>query len=455
MAQQRLIGTSTSQVPTNGMLGTLAFMNAANAAFPAPVNISLGSAAAPSIAFTGDINTGIYSPGADQVGISTGGTSRFEVSTTAATSTLPVVHPLGAVGTPSITFTGDLNTGIYSPGADQVGISTGGTNRLFVSSSGSVGIGTTSPGTSRTYIQAADTNTAGLTINGINSSGGVSGYSSLKITGNTPNAVGTHYGVEFVKTASNVESITGYYADITGAYNTQTNFYAKLTKDLGAFTNGYCYYANLATSSSGGTAYFAYFYNSTSSAERFSITSAGTTTLISEASTAPFIAKIGSSEVSRIDSSGRLLVGTSAANTSGAKLQTVDGITFPATQVASADPNTLDDYEEGTWTPSQGAGLTVVGAYSSSGFYTKIGKVVHVFAALKGATSIASSTGGILCGGLPFTPVPPLSGFVVGSMMNHAQTQSNTCSAIGSANVYGTVAVSANVGIYFAMTYYV
>ena len=163
----------------------------------------------------------------------------------------------------------------------------------------------------------------------------------------------------------------------------------------------------------------------------------------------------GGTERARIDSSGRLLVGTSTANTSGAKLQTVDGITFPATQVASADPNTLDDYEEGTWTPSQGAGLTVVGAYSSSGFYTKIGKVVHVFAALKGATSIASSAGGILCGGLPFTPVPPLSGFVVGSMMNHAQTQSNTCSAIGSANVYGTVAVSANVGIYFAMTYYV
>jgi hypothetical protein len=29
----------------------------------------------------------------------------------------------------------------------------------------------------------------------------------------------------------------------------------------------------------------------------------------------------------------------------------LNGITFPATQVASADANTLDDYEEGTWTP--------------------------------------------------------------------------------------------------------
>jgi hypothetical protein len=51
------------------------------------------------------------------------------------------------------------------------------------------------------------------------------------------------------------------------------------------------------------------------------------------------------------------------------------GIKFPATQVASADANTLDDYEEGTWTPNQGPGLTVVGTFASSGSYTKIGRV--------------------------------------------------------------------------------
>ena len=52
----------------------------------------------------------------------------------------------GAQATPSITFTGDLNTGIYSPGADQVAISTAGSGRLFVDGSGRVGIGTLSPG---------------------------------------------------------------------------------------------------------------------------------------------------------------------------------------------------------------------------------------------------------------------------------------------------------------------
>ncbi len=51
---------------------------------------------------------------------------------------------LGSAASPSLKFTGDTNTGIYSPGADQVAISTGGTGRLFVSN-GTVGIGTTSP----------------------------------------------------------------------------------------------------------------------------------------------------------------------------------------------------------------------------------------------------------------------------------------------------------------------
>jgi hypothetical protein len=46
---------------------------------------------------------------------------------------------------PDLSFDGDANTGIYSPGADQVAISTNGTGRLFVNASGNVGIGTSSP----------------------------------------------------------------------------------------------------------------------------------------------------------------------------------------------------------------------------------------------------------------------------------------------------------------------
>ncbi len=50
----------------------------------------------------------------------------------------------GSASAPSIAFTGDTNTGIYSPGADQVAISTNGTGRLFISSTGKIGIGESS-----------------------------------------------------------------------------------------------------------------------------------------------------------------------------------------------------------------------------------------------------------------------------------------------------------------------
>jgi hypothetical protein len=51
----------------------------------------------------------------------------------------------GSASGPAISFTGDSNTGIYSPGADQVAVATNGTGRLFVDASGNVGVGTSSP----------------------------------------------------------------------------------------------------------------------------------------------------------------------------------------------------------------------------------------------------------------------------------------------------------------------
>lgn len=59
-------------------------------------------------------------------------------STVDPTFTGSVKVPLGTAALPSYTFTGDTNTGFYSPGADQVGISTGGTARLTVAADGLV-----------------------------------------------------------------------------------------------------------------------------------------------------------------------------------------------------------------------------------------------------------------------------------------------------------------------------
>jgi hypothetical protein len=65
--------------------------------------------------------------------------------------------------------------------------------------------------------------------------------------------------------------------------------------------------------------------------------------------------------------------------TNGSGIASVNGIQFPATQSASADANTLDDYEEGTWTPVLKGGTTAgTGTYTSQvGVYTKVGKVVY------------------------------------------------------------------------------
>jgi hypothetical protein len=66
-------------------------------------------------------------------------------TTNAWTSNQVLDVPAGSAATPSLIFGADVNTGIYSPGADQVAISTNGTGRLFIDSSGRVGVNTATP----------------------------------------------------------------------------------------------------------------------------------------------------------------------------------------------------------------------------------------------------------------------------------------------------------------------
>jgi hypothetical protein len=74
------------------------------------------------------------------------------------------------------------------------------------------------------------------------------------------------------------------------------------------------------------------------------------------------------------------------------------GITFPATQSASTDANTLDDYEEGTWTPSVGGSATYT---TQVGTYTKVGRVVTCEFEIQINSIGSGSTTAI--SGLPFT----------------------------------------------------
>ena len=85
-------------------------------------------------------------------------------------------------------------------------------------------------------------------------------------------------------------------------------------------------------------------------------------------------------------------VGAATPSASGA------GITFPATQSASSDANTLDDYEEGTWTPTNNGDATGT-ITNPTGEYVKIGRMIYVRFCFQVSVNFTSG----FIGGLPFT----------------------------------------------------
>ena len=112
----------------------------------------------------------------------------------------------------------------------------------------------------------------------------------------------------------------------------------------------------------------------------------------------------GGVECARFNSSGNLQiiatigVGNATPSTSGS------GITFPATQSASTDANTLDDYEEGSWTPIF-SGYT--GTYSNqNGKYVKIGQLVYIECLLQPGSVTFTTPGNVAAvTGLPFAAI--------------------------------------------------
>jgi hypothetical protein len=190
-----------------------------------------------------------------------------------------------------------------------------------------------------------------------------------------------------------------------------------------------------------------------------------------------------STERARIDSSGNLLVGTTSVSTytgnslayeptgsylvqnhasakaSGAAytyfqhngseigsitqvdttsiaLNNVSRIKFPATQSASSDANTLDDYEEGTWTPTViGSGTAGTATYSTQvGRYTKIGNTVYIQMQLTW-TGGTGSGAGMYFVGLPFTSASfNAQSLALGQLNDIALTASNVATLIVSAS---------------------
>jgi hypothetical protein len=123
----------------------------------------------------------------------------------------------------------------------------------------------------------------------------------------------------------------------------------------------------------------------------------------------------------RFDGTTGKLIQKSTAGVTDAGFLTANGLTFPAVQVSSADVNTLDDYEEGTWTPnymsndifSGDIAVTYV-SNTTKGRYRKIGAVVFIeFSIVTASVTVTGVTSDVLSvEGLPFAPI---SGFPLGS----------------------------------------
>jgi hypothetical protein len=176
--------------------------------------------------------------------------------------------------------------------------------------------------------------------------------------------------------------------------------------------------------------------------------STANTMYITASSNTPFLFGTNNTERMRIHASGGVSIGnttdpgaTNLSVTGTGKFGTTvgvgaatpaasgAGITFPATQSASTDANTLDDYEEGTFTPTI-VGSTTAGTASytaQNGRYTKIGRLVtfEIYLVWSGGTG----TGELRVSGLPFTSISgaPFGYAFAPYMLNVTFTANNIC----------------------------
>ena len=107
-----------------------------------------------------------------------------------------------------------------------------------------------------------------------------------------------------------------------------------------------------------------------------------------------------------------------------------DGVKFNGD---TASANGLDDYEEGTWTPTIYGGTTA-GSYSyeavrTGGKYTKIGNMVYIEGVVRISSINSAGSGDLYIGGIPFaTSGPPASSWTIGKGVQvfHYGTSNNS-----------------------------
>jgi hypothetical protein len=362
---------STSSARTNLGLGTIA------------------TQAASSVAITGGSINGTT------VGATTASTGRF--STLEATGVTTV--SAGTVSAPAITTTGDTNTGIFFPAADTIAFTEGGAESMRIDSAGNLGVGTSSPNAAaRATILSSGTSTSAFGNVGLRLSANGSGYAStLVFSDEVANSAGISMvsgNLAFGTSGFNTErmridssgnvgigtSSPSYTLDVRAATGTISTTSSTGTNVSYLAANNTGGFASIGRDSSGGgltgTAYASFLYSDGSY---------------------PIIFSTNGTVRMRINAGAPVLC-LAGGNTSA----TGTGIAFPATQSASSDANTLDDYEEGTWTPVIGPQTGSLTAYTSSGTYTKVGRTVYINGKFTITTS-GTAGGYATVGGYPFS----------------------------------------------------
>lgn len=160
----------------------------------------------------------------------------------------------------------------------------------------------------------------------------------------------------------------------------------------------------------------------------------------------------------------------SVNNLTSGKYIPANGMTFPAAAVTSSDPNTLDDYEEGTFTPfSYGTSSAGTGTYTSQiGKYTKIGNCVYFQIYI--IQTAHTGTGNMRIGGLPFNSSSTSNLTPAASLFENLATAASTipvAAVTGNGNwinlytmtistgALGTIAVDGSCALVFSGSYVV
>jgi hypothetical protein len=285
-------------------------------------------------------------------------------------------------------LSGGLTTSADTSGVLQ--LQTASTTAVTVDASQNVGIGTTSP---TTKLHIAENGDTALTIQSITGSGQ---SPSIRLQRGT-------YGTDGFNDVRIYNTTGGLYVDSINSANVATNIFTATTTGLGLGTSSPA--TALDVTKAGGGNFVATFQNTTAATPYCVFIKDAA----SSANGYPLLAvtdSTGSSTYFRVDSSsGNVGIGTTPnAGASDGVLKISRGITFPATQSASSDANTLDDYEEGTWTPTltpATSGTITLGSPNLCA-YTKIGRVVTVNGLIDTASVSTPVGASVTFNNLPF-----------------------------------------------------